>query len=110
MRKMLTGTHNLVPDVFSRDHASVSWRGWSYRLKAFVQARMPALRKAMETAEEHASPIALEDLGSFGITGEVGDQLRTVLVLKTQDRAHVVVRQSDWVPGLEQNRSLGRHH
>ena len=109
-RRGLVDSRHLVPDVFTGDRTSTSWRDWSYRLKAFAQSRFPALRRAMELAERHAQVITPDVVEQFGIEEADDNDLRTLLASKTKDGAHVIVRQNDWAPGLEQYRSMARHH
>ena len=109
-RKGLVDTRHLAPDVFTGDRAGQSWRDWNYRLKAFVQAKVPTLRHALDLAERSGEAITAARLPEFGVQEEDDNDLRTLLALKTKDGAHTVIRQNEWAPGLEQYRLLARHY
>ena len=63
----------------------------------------------MAAIEHRTSPVQSNELDSLNVPPEDDTHLGALLALRTKDRAHVVVRQHDRKPGLEQFRALAQH-
>ena len=46
-RRSLIDPKTLIPDAYSGEPKSQSWRDWSYRLKSFIGSIQPSLQNAM---------------------------------------------------------------
>ena len=65
----LVDPKQLLPDTFG-GAKNQAWRDWAFRLKAYVQAKSPTLRLALEQAERFTSTITHEFLAHYGVSAE----------------------------------------
>ena len=107
-RNPLVDPKHMLPEAFSGAKGT-SWRDWSYKLKAFVGACAPDLKKALEGAERLETPITDDDLQTYGVSVDLDVQLKTLITMKTVDFAQTIVRQHERDPGLEQHRAFAAY-
>ena len=60
-RRSVIDPKTLIPDAFSGEPKTLSWRDWSYRLKSFVGSLQPKLHNAMERTEHKITPVLEAD-------------------------------------------------
>ena len=108
-RRSLIDPKTLIPDAFSGEPKTQSWRDWSYRLKSFVGSLQPKLHNAMERTEHKTTPVLEADFTNLGIDPGTVNELKAMLTQKTQGYAHTIIRQHDLSNGLEVYRCLAQH-
>ena len=108
-RRSLIDPKMLIPDAFSGEPKSQSWRDWSYRLKSFVGSLQPKLQNAMERTEHKSNPVLEADFTNLGIDPGTVNELKAMLTQKTIGYAHTIIRQHDFSNGLEVYRCLAQH-
>ena len=108
-RRSLIDPKTLMPDSFSGEPKSQSWRDWSYRLKSFVGSLQPKLQNAMERAEHKLTPVLEIEFAQLAIDTAVVNELKAMLTQKTTGYAHTIIRQHDMSNGLEVYRCLAQH-
>ena len=65
--RSLIDPKTLMPDAFSGEPKSQSWRDWSYRLKSFIGSMQPKLQNAMERAEHKVTPVSDTEFAQLAI-------------------------------------------
>ena len=105
-KRSLIDPKTLMPEAFSGEPKTISWRDWSYRLKSFVGAVRPKLQNAMERTEHKVAPVSESDFAALGIDPVTVNELKAMLTQKTQGYAHTIIRQHDMSNGLEAYRCL----
>ena len=108
-RRSLIDPKTLIPDAFSGEPKTQSWRDWSYRLKSFVGSLQPKLHNAMERTEHKITPVLEADFTNLGIDPGTVNELKAMLTQKIQGYAHTIIRQHDMSNGLEVYRCLAQH-
>ena len=108
-RRSLIDPKMLIPDAFSGEPKTQSWRDWSYRLKSFVGSLQPKLQNAMERTEHKSNPVLEADFTNLGIDPGTVNELKAMLTQKTTGYAHTIIRQHDFSNGLEVYRCLAQH-
>ena len=107
--RSLIDPKTLMPDAFSGEPKSQSWRDWSYRLKSFIGSMHPKLQNAMERAEHKVTPVSDTEFAQLAIDPAVVNDLKALLTQKTNGYAHTIIRQHDMSNGLEMYRCLAQH-
>ena len=99
----------MAPERFGKPHGP-HWKDWSYSVKDWVAIYHHGLRDALSAAEGSTNSIGDGDLTTFGVSADVDNDLKHLLIAKTEGDAREVVRGADQKPGLEQWRKLAEKY